>query len=325
MIRLKIILLFLLPVSITFSQGLNQKSIVITNNDNAKYVDVPGVAIKIIPPSGFVMSDSFFGFTHPLANSSIVITDFNAPVNKSFISFGKKELLKTGIIVDSEIMYRINGYEAMLVKGKQSAHGHIYKRLLLVIGTQTKTVLLNASFFSDSAEKHAKEIEESLLSVIFNPNEKVNPADRFEFSLNVDGTGLKQGNMMLTSMVYTDDGNVPSLSDNPTSMMVRRTKNLLPLSEEDRRTLAQKLFELYPIEWQKKDGLEPRKIKINGLSGYEMHAIGTNKQALKPEMIYQAVVFDTEYYYVITGITGGDFNKNLKMFKTVAKTLQISK
>ncbi len=325
MIRLKITFIFLFSISIAFSQGLNQRSIVITNNDNAKYVDVPGVAIKIIPPPGFVKSDSFFGFTHPLASSSIVITDINAPVNQSFISFSKKELFKTGLIVDSETMYRINGYEAMLVKGKQSAHGHIYRRILLVIGTHNKTVLLNASFFADSSEKHAKEIEESLLSVIFDAREKVNPADRFDFSLNVEGSILKQGNMMLTSMIYTDDGNVPSLSENPTSMMLRRTKNLRPLNDEERRTLALRLFELYPVEWIKTDGMEPRRITISGMRGYEMHAIGTNKQTMKPEMIYQAVVFDTEYYYVITGVTGGDFNSNLKMFMEISKTLRTSK
>lgn len=322
MIRIYSIFIFLILSNFVWSQGLNQRSIVINNNDNANYVNVKGVPIKILPSPGFVISTSFFGFTHPVAGSSIVITDLAADVSKSFLSFSSKELLKTGVVADSETMYKINGFEAMLVRGKQSAHGHIYNRLLLIVGNRNRTILLNASFYATSSEKHAKEVEDMLLSVIFTANEQVDPLERFDFSINVEGTILKPGNMMLTSMVYTDDGNVPSRSENPISIMIRKTKNLIPLSEQDQITLCEKLMELYPIEWLRKEGLKPKKLFVNGLQAYEMFGIGTNKQAFKNEMIYQLVVFDKEYYYVITGITGDKFNENLRMFRRVARTLK---
>lgn len=304
------------------SQGINQKSIVVNNKDNANYVDVPGVPIRFIPPKGFVKSDSFFGYTHKLAGSSIVISDLRADVNRSFLSFSKNELFKTGVLVSSETMYRINGFDAMLVKGQQNAHGNIYNRIILVVGNHQRTVLLNASYLSSSSESHGKQIKESLLSVIFNPNQKVNPIDRFDFSVNVEGTILKPGDMMLNSLMFTDDGHVPSRSENPVSLMVRKTKSLLPLSEDDKITLCKRLFDLYPVEWSRTDGMTPRKIKINGLVAYEMFGIGNNREALKPELIYQVVVFDKDFYYVITGISNDRFSENLRMFRKVARTLE---
>lgn len=322
LIYIPFILILLLFPLFSSSQGINQRSIEVNNKDNANYVDVRGVPIKIIPPPGFIKSDSFFGFTHKLSGSSIVITDLKADVNRSFLSFSKRELFKTGVLVSSETMYKINGFDAMLVEGQQNAHGNMYDRILLVIGNHKRTVLLNASFLASSSERHANEIRESLLSVIFQDDKDVNPIDRFDFSVNIEGTVLKPGDMMLNSMMFTDDGNVPSRSENPVSLMVRKTKNLLPLSEEDKITLCKRLIDLYPLEWVKTDGLEPVRMSANGLRGYEMFGIGNNKEVMRPELIYQAVVFDREYYYVITGIANAEFANNLKMFRKVARTLE---
>ncbi len=319
-----ICLFFLLP-SISFSQGINSKAITITNNLNANYSDVTGTKLTIIPPRGFVKSTTFTGFNHELAGSSIVVTEIPGDVNRNFIGFDKKYLLKSGVVTEKETFYRINGFDAMLIEGKQVAYGKTYFRQMLIIGDIYRTYLISASMLTTSSEKHLGEVKASLLSVIYNPNQKSDITDRFDFSVNVSGTILKKANLMLSSLTYTDDGNVPSKTTEKTAMTIRKSTLKNAVSEEDKKKLSLQLFELYPLDWVKDIKREPKVIKIGNLSGYEIYSMGKNKELYKQEMIYQTILFNNLDYYVITGITYGKFEENLSLFRKVAKTFNPEK
>ncbi len=313
-------IIFTLVSLSTFSQSYNSKAIEITNNHNANYINVTGTKLQIIPPAGFVKSTGYNGYSHQLAGSSIVITEIAGDVNKNFIGFDKKQLFKTGVLVEKTTYYQINGFDALLVEGKQSAYGKTYNRILLVIGDYYRTYLLSASVLSTSSEKHLNEVKESLLGVIYQPDKESNILDRFDFSVDVSGTVLKKGNLMLSSLTYTDDGLVPSKTDNKTSFLIRKQTAVNKISEAERKTLAVKLFDLYPLEWEKDMSREPKAINIGGLNGYEIFCMGVNKELYKLELIYQVVLFQGQDYYVISGITYGDFENNLTMFKKVTAT-----
>ncbi len=313
-------LIFLLnPV---FSQSYNSKAIKITNNSNENYQKITGTKLKILVPNGFVKSSSYNGYSHKIAGSSIVVTEIRGDVHRNFVGFDKKQLFKTGVIVSKTTFYQINGYDAMLVEGKQSAYGKVYNRVMLVIGDYNVTYLLSGSVLATSPEKHLKEVKDALLGVIFSSEIKADILDRFDFSVNVSGTILKKGSLMLNSMTYTDDGNVPSKTDNKTSFLIRKQTSANDISLADKKTLAIKLFELYPIEWAKDMSREPKEINIAGLNGYEIYSMGVNKELYKNELIYQVLLFNGRNYYVITGITYGDFENNLLLFKKVAKTFK---
>lgn len=310
-------------ISVTaFSQSYNSKAIELTNNHNANYQNVIGTKLQIIPPSGFVKSTGYNGFSHQLAGSSIVITEIAGDVNRNFMGFDKKQLFKTGVLVDKTTYYSINGFEAMLIEGRQSAYGKSYKRILLVIGDYYRTYLLSASVLSTSSEKHINEVKESLLGVIYLPEKESDVLDRFDFSVDISGTVLQKGNLMLNSMTFTDDGFVPSKTDDKTSFLIRKQTAVNEISEPDHKTLAIKLFDLYPLEWEKDMSREPKSIKIGTLNGFEIYSMGVNKEMYKLELIYQVVLFKDQDYYVISGITYGDFENNLSMFKKVAATFK---
>ncbi|MDD3859123.1 MAG: hypothetical protein PHW83_02910 [Bacteroidales bacterium] len=314
-------IIFLLPL-LSFSQSFNSKAIQITNNLNANYVEVTGTKIKIIPPKGFVKSTSYMGFSHQIAGSSILITEIPGDVNKNFIGFDKKFLFKSGVIVEEETFYQINGYDALLIKGKQAAYGKTYIRLMLVIGDIYRSYLLSASMLSTSSEKHVEEVKVSLLGVIYDPNKKSDITDRFDFTVDVSGTILKKANLMLSSLTYTDDGNVPSNTTEKTSMTIRKSTMSKSVSEDEKKVLCQQLFEMYPLEWVADIKQEQKPITIANLSGYEIYSMGKNKDLYKMELIYQVVLFNNLDYYVITGITYGKFEENLTLFKKIAKTFK---
>ena len=53
--------------------------------------------------------------------------------------------------------------------------------------------------------------------------------------------------------------------------------------------------------------------------------MGKNKDLFKMELIYQVVLFREQNFYVLVGLTYGNFEENLKMFKRVAKTFKPEK
>lgn len=317
-------LIILLPF-LSFSQSYNSKSVKITNNLSANYVEITGTKIKIVPPKGFIRATSYTGFTHEIAGTSIVVTEIPGEVNRNFIGFDKKYLFKSGVIVEDQTYYQINGFDALLVTGKQAAYGKTYYRLMLVIGDIYRTYLLSASIITTSSDKHVAEVKDALLSVIYDPEKKSDITDRFNFTVDVSGTILKKGNLMLSSLTYTDDGKVPSQTVEKTSMTIRKSTMTKALSADDQKKLALQLFNLYPLEWVKDIKREPKAIKIGNLSGYEIYSMGKNKELYKHELIYQSILYNGLDYYVITGITYGKFEENLELFKKVAKTFKIGK
>ncbi|MDD2386801.1 MAG: hypothetical protein PHP52_08460 [Bacteroidales bacterium] len=319
------ILFFVLLTSPIFSQSYNSKAIEINNNLNANYQIVSGTNIQMSLPNGFVKSTNYNGFTHKIAGTSIVITELPGDVNRNFLGFDKKSLFKSGVILDKTSFYKINGFDAMLIEGKQSAYNRVYTRIMLVVGDIYRSYLISASVLSTASDKHKQEVKDALLSVYYDTDMKSDMLDRFDFSVDVSGTILKKGNLMFSSMTFTDDGFVPSNTANKTSFMIRHQTAINPISNDEKKTLCVQLFDLYPLEWVKDMSREPKSISINNLSGYEIFSMGKNKELYKMELIYQVVLFNGQDYYVLVGITYGDFEENLRMFKKVAKTFKSGK
>lgn len=315
-----LLLLCVMPM-IMFSQSINSKAVERTNNISASYVDVTGTKLKIIPPKGFSPSTKFTGFNHELAGSSIVITEIPGDVNKNMIGFDKKYLIKSGVVVDKQTFYKINGFDALLIEGQQVAYGKTYYRVMLLIGDIYRSYLVSASMISTSSQKHVAEVKESVLGVIYEPQKASDITDRFDFTVNVNGTGLQKANMMLSSLTYTDDGNMPSKTQEKTSMTIRKATLTKAITEDEKKLLCRKLFDVYPLDWNTDAKRDPKPFKAGNLSGYEIYSIGKNKELYKTELIYQVIVFNGLDYYVITGLTYGKFEENIAMFKKVAATL----
>lgn len=313
---------FLILSIFILAQKVNQKAIEINNNFDAAYIEIPGTKINLIPARGFEISKRFTGLEHIVAGSTIMITEIPGDVHKNMVGLDKKYLFKAGVIVETQNYYKINGFDALFITGKQGAYGKNYERYMLMIGDIKTTYLLSASVLNTASEKHKKEVEASLLSVIFNPQKNTEPSDRFDFSIDVSETILKKANMMISSLTYTDDGNTPSQTKDKTSVTIRKSSLTKELTEIEKQELLKKLFEMYPKEITSSSKNIVKEIKGQYLSGYEIFGLGINKENGKPEMIYQAIFFKEKDYYVFTGLTFGNFDDNLEMFRKVAKTIK---
>lgn len=316
---------FLLILSIIclqgISQGINNQAIERVNVMSTDYVAVEGTQLSIKLPKGFVKSERFVGYEHKIAGSSIVVSEVPGEVRKNFLAFGKVNLIQRGLLIEKEELYLINGFDALLQYGQQSSYNKMYRRWLLVIGDNEKTFLLNASAPAETSMEHGAEIKESLLSVIYQPSKKVSESERYDFTLNLTGTGLKQIKILVNSMMYSDDGNLPPKTESKIIFMASRTKPAAPIT--DKKRFITQYLDMFPTTWPNNEKPEPKAVEIAGLSGYEIYGLAVNKDNNRPQLVYHVILFKGDYYYAITGMCFKYFEENLEMFKKIARTFQL--
>jgi|SRR6056297_20793 len=300
-----------------------QKSIEIQNKEHAGYEKIPGTALKIVPPEGYEPSDRFHGFENPLTTGSIMAFKVPGSVQDNFVAFKRNKDIREGMVVADETMYRINGYQALLQSGLQMAYGKTYMRYLLVIGNLENTYVLNASWVKDNdAQKEAKRVKSALLSVIYTPEQEVPITEGFDFAVDHNICKLKPGNILMNSLVFTEDGNMPSETDAKTAFMINETT--VPRGENQKKYLD-KVLNQYPLEFGNKQEIEPEAVQVDGLSGYEIYGIGNNSKTGKSELIYVMVLFDGTTVYQLTGTTLKYYEEHLACFKKTARSFELNK
>lgn len=316
--RTRMIILFFLSFVLSAQA---QKAIKIYNKYDADYVGIPGTQLSIAPPADFELSERFKGFEHKLSGASIMVVKVPGDIHQSMMAFPKNQDPRKGMVVSKEEMYKINGYEALLQTGAQMAHGKSYYRARLIIGDLQTTYLLNASYYVSSGKEFGEKIVKALLSVIYSPGDATNTSEAFPFTIDISGTGLQSTDVLLNSLIFTDDGNVPSKTDAKSSLMV--THSRLIQAPKDQEAYVLKALQSYPVTFSSKQELQPKSVKINGLKGYEVYGIGQNEKLKKAEMIYLVFLFDGKNVYRITGTCFKYFEENLKSYQKAAKTFII--
>ncbi len=320
--RLHILSILILLISYqTYGQGINNQAIEIVNSLNNDYTAISGTQLSLKLPKSFIPSDRFVGYEDKISGASIIITEVAGEVRKNFVAFGRANLIQRGLLIEKEELYLINGFDALLQYGQQSAYGKMYRRWLLVIGDNEKTFLLNASSPAETSLDYGLTIKESLLSVIYQPSKIAKHEDLYDFSIDVSGTGLKKTNILANSMMYSDDGNFPPNTESRTVLIANRMKPTIAIG--DKKEFSSQFLKIFPTKWPKNKTPEPKAINIAGLSGYEIYGVGVNPDNNNAQFVYHAILFKDEYYYVISGVSLKYFEENLEKFQKILQTFKL--
>lgn len=316
-----VLAILLIAVSIAgMNQGINSKAIEINNSDSDKYTTIETTKIKIILPDGFTRKNATT-YEHTLAESYISVQPLDGDVNRNFYTFDKKTMFQAGIVVMKETFFKINGFEAMMIDGDQYINEKEFAVSILLIGNCTQTYLIMGSTPKPIRNNLNIEITTSLLSVIFDPNmETTQTSSAFSYKVNLEGTGLIECTPMGTTRTFSDDGNLPSKTDEMTTLTIHEVRSAHQLNETQKKEISSHMISLYPLVWDKNSDLTPKKYSTGKLSGYEIHASGVNK-LMKTEFIYQLVLFANGRYYLLTGISYGNENKWLEAFRKLANSI----
>ncbi|MBO4613796.1 MAG: hypothetical protein J5709_01610 [Bacteroidales bacterium] len=318
--RIFVVILLTFASVIAVCQGINSKAIEITNVDSDDYTTIETTKLRLKLPKTFTRRNATT-YENMLAESYISVQPLDGDVNRNFYTFDKKSMFQAGIVVMKETFFKINGFEAMMIDGDQYINDKEFAVSILIIGNCTETFLIMGSTPKPIQNNMNIEITNSLLSVIFDPKMEAKPiSESFSYKVNLEGTGLIEVSPMGDTRTFTDDGNLPSKTDDMTSLTIHETRSGIQFTEDQKKDVCTHRIKLYPLTWDEKSDLTPHKYSTRKLSGYEIYASGVSK-FLKTEFIYQLVLFDKDRYFVITGVTYGDETKSLEMFRKVANSI----
>ena len=320
--RIILVLLFVFASLTVVCQGINSKAIEITNTDSKEYTTFETAKLKIKLPQGFTRRNATT-YEHILAQSYISVQELDGDVNRNFYTFDKKSMFQAGIVVMKETFFKINGFDAMMIDGDQYINEKEFAVSILIIGNCTQTYLVMGATPKPIQNNMNIEITNSLLSIIFDPKMELSPIQNaFSYTVDTTGTGLIECPPMGDTRTFTDDGNIPSKTDDMTSLTIHEAHSGIQLTEAQKKDICTHRIKLYPLTWDENSNLEPRKYSTGKLSGYEIYASGISK-FLKTEFIYQLVLFDKDRYFVITGISYGDEKKCLDAFRKLANSIEL--
>ena len=318
--RIFVVILLIFASVITVCQGINSKAIEITNADSDDYTTIETTKLKIKLPPSFTRKNATT-YENILAESYISVQALEGDVNRNLYTFDKKSMFQAGIVVMKETFFKINGFEAMMIDGDQYINEKELAVSILIIGNCTQTYLIMGSTPKPIRNNMNIEITNSLLSVIFDPKMEAKPiSESFSYKVNLEGTGLIEVAPMGDTRTFTDDGNLPSKTDDMTSLTIHEAHNGKQFTEAQKKEICTHRINQYPITWDEKSDLTPQKYSTCKLSGYEIHASGVSK-FLKTEFIYQLVLFANDRYFVVTGISYGDEKKCMEIFRKVANSI----
>lgn len=308
----KILTTFLVFISLTV---WGQKKI--ENKLTDEHQNIKGTKISLIPPKGFTDGLNFLGLQQTESGSSIMILDIPGPYSETSKGITKENMLSKGVEVKKIENLTINSLPAIFVTGTQNAYGNIYTKYIFVFGTDNETIMING-VYPENLKKVGNEIKESILTVFYEADKKINPFESLDYTIDVSETKLKFGKSMSNSLIFSVDGQVPTTSSDKTNLIV--AKSFSQITTEDKKLFCINRLKQTPIEITNIE--YTNEITIDGVSGYEIYAKGKSKKTGETENIYQVILFSDKLYYILFGTTNDETDKSIDEIKKAVMTFK---
>lgn len=289
----------------------------IVNNMTTNHVTVSGSKVSLIPPKGFTNAQNFGGFQQEENASSIMVMEFPSPFLAISKGMNKEGLLSKGIILKSTEEYILNGKKAVLLTAEQNAYGQTFSKIVFMFGTEQETIMINGAFPKDLVEL-GSEIKSAILTTVYEENKETNPLEAVDFAVNTDGTSLIFAKSMSKTLLYNTDGMIPSKSKNTTNLIIG--KALSNVEVKDTKLYAINRLKKMPFDLVKIESTNT--ITIDAISGYEIIASAKDKDTGLEEKVYQVMLFSANSYYLFTGSTNNNYEKNINELKKVVRTFK---
>ena len=135
-----------------------------------------------------------------------------------------------------------------------------------------------------------------------NPRKEIDPFEALDYTIDPNGNQITLGTISSNSLIYTPDGEVPTKSEDRTSLIVTKAhSNVIAL---DKKQYALKRFKQMPFGIDSIDSSEA--IEIDGLEGVEIYATGENMTYKDHTGAFQIMLFKEDTYYLFVGSTNQD-------------------
>lgn len=298
-----------------FQHAFGQR--IIENKFTEAHQNIKGTKISLIPPDGFTDAQNFLGLQQAEIGSSILILDIPGPYAEVSKGITQKNLQSKGIDLLSVENLIINSLPAIFATGTQKASGNLYTKYILVTGTESETIMING-VHPDDLKLVGEQIKNAMLSVYYDADKTLNPFVALDYTIDVSQTKFKFGKSMSNSLIFTVDGQVPTASSDKTNLIVVRS--FFQINTDDKKLFCINRIKQIPIDIT--SIVYTKEITIDGMSGYEIYAKGSNNETHQTENIYQVILFSDKFYYMLFGTTNDQTDQSIEEMKKAIMTFK---
>lgn len=279
---------------------------------------VVGTRVSLIPPSGFTPSERFPGYSQDSTGSSIMVTEFPAPLAETSSGLSTPSALsKRGMVLLKKQQVVVGGKACILVQIKQNFKEAEYLKWLLLLGDGKESVLITAAFPKELESQLSEAMKASVLTARLNSQKNVSPTEGLNFSINEKG-GLRLAKRMANLLVYSRDGIFPSKDLNDPILVVGQSFRDVDIGDAEAfaKVRVRQTAEVTNVEIE-----QSNRVTIDNLKGYEIVAKAKDKQSGQPMVIYQMMLFEERGYFLLTGLVSSQNGQSsLMLFKEMAGT-----
>lgn len=280
---------------------------------------IQGTSVNIDPPEGYTESERFAGFMNEETASSIVISELPAPYNQAIKGFSDEQLMKEkGMSLLKKSQVTISAHKGVLFHIEQPAYGLLFKKWILVVEYDKKTILIVASY-PETAQQQEAFLKEATLNVKL--SEASDPLDALGFSI-IPEAPFEIANTFAKQIILTPGGHFPVKNKRDPLMVIG-----LSLTDEmpipNKRQFAENRIK----QVKAVDNVTIRKsvpINIGNLSGYETIASAKKSESNLSLTVYQVILFDGSGYSITQGLLPeSEESKYLPIIRNIANTFKI--
>lgn len=259
---------------------------------------VPGTAVTIVPPPGFVPSTRFPGFLHEATGASILVTEVPAPFASVARGFTDEQgLAAQGMMLVTQSDLTVDGRPARLLSYDQVVNGRRFAKWVLAVDRGAVTNLLVGSYPADRAAQSEAPVKESLLAARF--GKPLDPVEALSFTLAA-APPFEIARVAGQTVLLSPGGKFP-VEDERAPIMVAGLSASKDLDVPDKKAFAERRIEQTATVKDVVRG-ETRPVTIASLDGFEVFAEARSKTAGVKLTIYQVILYDTAGYAVMQAV-----------------------
>ncbi len=282
--------------------------------DTIGHILIPGTRLYMIPPTDFVLTNSFPGLLKMDGKAVIQVYDIpdgdyyeerNSFTKDIFESRGAKVLLFKELTVC--------GFPAKYCYMK----GDSAKRIMaLIFGDSTFSTTL-IGLYPDTSLHTGDEIRDAYATIAYVKGEHFNPLAAAPFRLDTTASPFRYASYNKPLFLYTLDGKEPAQGSPFISITPYPRKEGTSLQEISENLLVKEMQSGLSDPILSNISLD----SVNGYEAYEVEVRGSlgGQQGL----IYQFMVTSRGHTIVIEGVANNDFDKTVSAFKALAHTIKI--
>jgi hypothetical protein len=246
-----------------------------------------------------------------------MVVRMSAPFTEVSGGFTAENMKPRGMDLVSATPREVEGLKGVLVYFTMTAGGTKWDKWSLVFGDASRTVMITGTFPSELRPSLAGPVKASLESTRLEAGGAV--AEELPFQIT-GSPKLKPAAAITGSLCYTRDGSVPAKTPEDPFFIAAPSLSKLPVLDPRRYSEA-RLRETEQTRVTEVTSHEP--ITIDGLEGYESLAEATDARSGTALLVYQVMLFDNGFYYLMQGQVGSKLRAEyLPEFQAMARSFR---